>query len=71
MQHTNLINKNKDFNPRAPCGARLLLSKLYFLLTNFNPRAPCGARRHVRAANRSPIDFNPRAPCGARPFILW
>ena len=35
----------KDFNPRAPCGARHLpvLGKRFS--RNFNPRAPCGARQ--------------------------
>ena len=33
------------FNPRAPCGARLLLSCRIFRIESFNPRAPCGARR--------------------------
>ena len=34
-----------NFNPRAPCGARL--EHVGFLLSgsDFNPRAPCGARR--------------------------
>ena len=33
-----------DFNPRAPCGARLDKIILVAGLLNFNPRAPCGAR---------------------------
>ncbi len=33
------------FNPRAPCGARLLpILQLTRLSPSFNPRAPCGAR---------------------------
>ena len=35
---------NTDFNPRAPCGARLRHNKPFNLRQNFNPRAPCGAR---------------------------
>ena len=36
---------NRDFNPRAPCGARLRpLPIPSAAMTNFNPRAPCGAR---------------------------
>ena len=34
----------KDFNPRAPCGARLGLGGNSYHRTDFNPRAPCGAR---------------------------
>ena len=34
----------KNFNPRAPCGARLLPPYLSNQHRNFNPRAPCGAR---------------------------
>ena len=33
-----------DFNPRAPCGARLEYDDGTKELKNFNPRAPCGAR---------------------------
>ena len=32
------------FNPRAPCGARLLLPSERAAGLHFNPRAPCGAR---------------------------
>ena len=57
------------FNPRAPCGARLVnqvRDKMNAM--HFNPRAPCGAR-HFRCytAISKGYDFNPRAPCGARP----
>ena len=35
-----------DFNPRAPCGARLACAgRKYRRGGNFNPRAPCGARQ--------------------------
>ena len=34
----------RDFNPRAPCGARRRSSMISRRRTNFNPRAPCGAR---------------------------
>ena len=35
----------KDFNPRAPCGARQLHAFTAYKAYHFNPRAPCGARR--------------------------
>ena len=59
--------RDRDFNPRAPCGARPAMRQFIAQLLDFNPRAPCGAR--PSAARRWPpwIYFNPRAPCGARP----
>ena len=33
-----------DFNPRAPCGARLSCGSHQHRHRHFNPRAPCGAR---------------------------
>ena len=54
------------FNPRAPCGARQLESKLVGIASNFNPRAPCGARLRTKIKGGQPLYFNPRAPCGAR-----
>ena len=42
----NKDNKQSNFNPRAPCGARLReLNKLSRTVIDFNPRAPCGARQ--------------------------
>ena len=66
------INLRKDhrFNPRAPCGARLSLSRKCLIDHGFNPRAPCGARR-VRTSYLWAVgSFNPRAPCGARQCVL-
>ena len=41
-----------DFNPRAPCGARLYRRRRIKTHLNFNPRAPCGARpQHSRDPN--------------------
>ena len=36
-----------DFNPRAPCGARLYWCARPCWNRYFNPRAPCGARRQM------------------------
>ena len=42
----------KDFNPRAPCGARPFLLSRKKKHGDFNPRAPCGARQlPIRAAS--------------------
>ena len=38
---------NSDFNPRAPCGARLACLPFDTAAKDFNPRAPCGARRSL------------------------
>ena len=58
--------KKRDFNPRAPCGARPGKTSRSRSCANFNPRAPCGARRRLLAAPAVDRHFNPRAPCGAR-----
>ncbi len=40
-----------NFNPRAPCGARLGKTSCFAIsFRNFNPRAPCGARPQLRQA---------------------
>ena len=58
---------SRDFNPRAPCGARLQGMSLLF---------KCMISIHAPRVGRDPDDphpgppvrhFNPRAPCGARP----
>ena len=52
-----------NFNPRAPCGARLCkhrTSKSYLIY--FNPRAPCGARRHTPQRPRRSTSFQPTRP---------
>ena len=61
------------FNPRAPCGARLVARHCRRgKAGNFNPRAPCGARPHLRICRDRPgVYFNPRAPCGARPRDMF
>ena len=58
-----------NFNPRAPCGARLLWigSEIRFL--SFQPTRPLrGATLGQRQLYRDGAErnFNPRAPCGAR-----
>ena len=63
------INK-RDFNPRAPCGARPRHIQRFARAFYFNPRAPCGARRSITTDGCGVrIHFNPRAPCGARLMI--
>ena len=57
---------SRDFNPRAPCGARHFAAVSGTAVLDFNPRAPCGARRILPVRIAADPDFNPRAPCGAR-----
>ena len=38
---------DKNFNPRAPCGARLERYLIAMFRCYFNPRAPCGARHRL------------------------
>ena len=44
----------KSFNPRAPCGARLLVGEAVNDIIGFNPRAPCGARHYSSCRNKIP-----------------
>ena len=60
-----------NFNPRAPCGARLWTSSGRGRPGHFNPRAPCGARPALNLYFNLQKDFNPRAPCGARRRSWW
>ena len=62
--------RSRNFNPRAPCGARRNHPKMaYQLPFHFNPRAPCGARLPKATENKANKHFNPRAPCGARQHV--
>ena len=52
----------KDFNPRAPCGARQHLRPFSRRSYNFNPRAPCGARLMDQAAAAGNNEFQSTRP---------
>ena len=43
-QRTGTPSWGRDFNPRAPCGARPISAPPPPRRSYFNPRAPCGAR---------------------------
>ena len=63
------INK-RDFNPRAPCGARRLPRRLTASSATFQPTRPLrGATPSHSLSLLHCYDFNPRAPCGARLLI--
>ena len=57
---------SQNFNPRSPCGERLVSSCIGLSALNFNPRSPCGERRVGNAGYKRPVHFNPRSPCGER-----
>ena len=59
--------KSANFNPRAPCGARLMLLSQFYTLTDISIHAPrVGRDRNGAPAPPPSRYFNPRAPCGAR-----
>ena len=48
-----ILCKKGDFNPRTPCGVRLLSSGVCVCACYFNPRTPCGVRHaDMRHAGR-------------------
>ena len=63
------VDRDQDyFNPRAPCGARLLPCRASRTLQTFQPTRPLrGATTAEQQYCIAQGHFNPRAPCGARP----
>ena len=51
-----------NFNPRAPCGARLAGVPRPTRKEGFNPRAPCGARQRGTEKHWQPQRFQPTRP---------
>ena len=62
------VDRDQDyFNPRAPCGARLLPCRASRTLQTFQPTRPLrGATTAEQQYCIAQGHFNPRAPCGAR-----
>ena len=58
----------RNFNPRAPCGARPVACNAMRSAIGFQSTRPVRGATN-RNSRRAPArkDFNPRAPCGARP----
>ena len=50
------------FNPRSPCGERLLALKMSFGTGDFNPRSPCGERHDVLAETAKQLNISIHAP---------
>ena len=59
---TSITTAARNFNPRAPCGARPWQTWLSPSLPNFNPRAPCGARRYFGFIINLQFRFQPTRP---------
>ena len=60
--------RRMNFNPRAPCGARLTGHRLKITVRVFQPTRPLrGATGRGDGGTATTQNFNPRAPCGARP----
>ena len=60
-------SSNNDFNPRAPCGARLSRGPVLDSTPLFQSTRPVwGATIESSFKARHIHNFNPRAPCGAR-----
>ena len=56
-----------NFNPRAPCGARLPSITLVLYMAAFQSTRPVWGATRCRAGHVvHGLHFNPRAPCGAR-----
>ena len=59
---------SNDFNPRAPCGARLCTNNSGCRAIRISIHAPLAGRDHLCSLGHNLIyDFNPRTPCGVRP----
>ena len=66
----NIIKSFSNFNPRAPCGARLILAVHQVSNVHISIHAPHAGRDDLRQSDIATIiDFNPRAPCGARRIL--
>ena len=64
----------RNFNPRSPCGERLLPFPTPTMAVLFQSTLPVrGATRRGRPTYRVPQNFNPRSPCGERrrAIDLW
>ncbi len=56
-----------DFNPRPPCGGRLVVEQINVTVKGFQSTPPVrGATFHLRAEQCYHHHFNPRPPCGGR-----
>ena len=71
MRH-RIWHPHNHFNPRSPCGERLLRQAdllIGILISIHAPRA--GSDCFNTVLSLPPLNFNPRSPCGERPVALW
>ena len=67
---SNLIVIN--FNPRTPCGVRLMRPYMSLGIPAFQSTHPLrGATGETTCMSRSWTDFNPRTPCGVRRDFMF
>ena len=61
---------NRNFNPRAPCGARHSPINAEMFASEFQSTRPMrGATISLTLRRSAALYFNPRAPCGARRLL--
>ncbi len=64
-------SSRRNFNPRAPCGARHIAEHTRKINLRFQSTRPVWGATLARLILARPIrHFNPRAPCGARPYTM-
>ena len=70
IAHIRFAIKLQNFNPRSPCGERLMIIACETISICISIHAPRVGSDDVAAIHSNPsIDFNPRSPCGERPRI--
>ena len=62
---------SRNFNPRAPCGARPPMTMTSAREVEISTHAPLAGRDESgKIIVFALLNFNPRAPCGARPSVI-
>ena len=51
-----------DFNPRSPCGERLIALRILLQVSSFQSRSPYGERRRELCADQQPVRISTHAP---------
>ena len=59
----------RDFNPRCPCGQRLIYRLMAGMTSYFNPRCPCGQRLRFLVKNQEFCVFQSTLPVWAATAI--
>ena len=56
------VMSSRNFNPRTPCGVRLLVVHSLGLVVDFNPRTPCGVRPFCSLSTKRRSKISIHAP---------